>query len=433
MQPLSGNQRPDLLTSPMNMSLVLRLPRKMHLCRSSSNVPHACHRFWKCYWATKPSRFAHFWQGAQPLAPVTQNLIWTSKSVPYPSVFYTFDFEMCVVPQRRALFRHRNDEKCSEREVFFAFSLANVLRATTGCTFSTWQLLKVLRSWSVLCIFWLGNVLRGITACNFSSLIWPNGSAPAALASLLFDPPEPQIIRKNTVFRDFPPFRAPWDFLFFDLLSSSLLWLFPSAFLSVHIVGSFTSKIFWTSFDHVWYCLIVSLNCLPFVQNISVTLVNPPDWIRLRTFYNILSLSERVYALLLHPKTYEDPKTRKLASSEDMTFPEDFGLASTLSCGCHDCIRLYPALSGSHDLSCALAAQSPAQHRSTTCSSDSATTPLILESFWPCQRNTRKSKQSHNTRMLKSFASSSQYANIHQERSGFTTLLQQNPLVAPHM
>ena len=39
MQPLSGNQRPDLLTDLMNMSLVLRLPRKMHLCRSSSNAP----------------------------------------------------------------------------------------------------------------------------------------------------------------------------------------------------------------------------------------------------------------------------------------------------------------------------------------------------------------------------------------------------------
>ena len=36
-------------------------------------------------------------------------------------------------------------------------------------------------------------------------LIWPAGSAPAALASLLFDPPEPQIIGK-TVFRDFPTF-----------------------------------------------------------------------------------------------------------------------------------------------------------------------------------------------------------------------------------
>ena len=31
MQPLSGNQRPDLLTSLMNMSFVLRLPREMHL------------------------------------------------------------------------------------------------------------------------------------------------------------------------------------------------------------------------------------------------------------------------------------------------------------------------------------------------------------------------------------------------------------------
>jgi len=39
MQPLSGNERPDLLTSLMNMSFVLRLPQKMHLCRSSSKVP----------------------------------------------------------------------------------------------------------------------------------------------------------------------------------------------------------------------------------------------------------------------------------------------------------------------------------------------------------------------------------------------------------
>ena len=71
----------------------------------------------------------------------------------------------CFAPQRRALFRHLNFQKCSERCVHLAFSLANVLRATT--------------------------------ACNFSSLIWPDGSAPAALASLLFDPPEPQIIGKT--------------------------------------------------------------------------------------------------------------------------------------------------------------------------------------------------------------------------------------------
>ena len=39
MQPLSGKQRPDLPTSLTNMSLVLPLPREIHRCRSSSNVP----------------------------------------------------------------------------------------------------------------------------------------------------------------------------------------------------------------------------------------------------------------------------------------------------------------------------------------------------------------------------------------------------------
>ena len=38
MQLLWENQRPDLLTCLMEMSLVLCLPRELHLCRSSSNV-----------------------------------------------------------------------------------------------------------------------------------------------------------------------------------------------------------------------------------------------------------------------------------------------------------------------------------------------------------------------------------------------------------
>ena len=47
MQRLSGNQRPDLLTALMNMSLVLHLPREMHL-PDPLQMSHACHRFWKC-------------------------------------------------------------------------------------------------------------------------------------------------------------------------------------------------------------------------------------------------------------------------------------------------------------------------------------------------------------------------------------------------
>ena len=92
-------------------------------------------------------------------------------------------------------------------------------------------------------------MLRPTTECNFSSLIWSDGSAPAALASLLFDPPEPQIIGKTQCFANFLPFRAPGssffgDFLFLDLLSSSLLFSDSShlCFSSVHIVGSLTSK-----------------------------------------------------------------------------------------------------------------------------------------------------------------------------------------------
>ena len=192
---------------------------------------------------------------------------------------------MCFAPQRRALFPHRNLQKWSGAGVFCTFSLRNVLRATTACTFATSQLPKVVRTWCVLyiftskcasrhngvhffdiststsgptmvcfvhfdlemcfapqrralfrhlnfqkrsetqvfCTFSLGNVLRATTACNLSSLIWLAGSAPAALASLLFDPPEPQTIGKTQCFATFLPFRASassffWLFLFYSSL-----------------------------------------------------------------------------------------------------------------------------------------------------------------------------------------------------------------------
>ena len=173
---------------------------------------------------------------------------------------------MCFAPQWRALFRDLNFQKWSEPLVFLTFWLPNVLRATTACTFSTSQLPKVVRHWGVLyiltwkcasrhngvhffdvhfdleicfapqrralfrhlncqkwsengvlCAFSLRNVLRATTACNFSSLVWPAGSAPAALASLLFDPPEPQIIGKTQCFASFLPFRPS---------ASSFFWLF---------------------------------------------------------------------------------------------------------------------------------------------------------------------------------------------------------------
>ena len=198
-----------------------------------------------------------------------------------PPVFDTFDFQMRFAPQRRALFRHLNFEKWSEAGVCCSFWLGNVLRATPARTFSTSQLRKMIRSWcalyiltwkyashhtgahffrhlnfqkwsepGVLCTFCLGNVLRATTACNFSSFIWLDGSAPAALASLLFDHPEPQIIGKQNESRLSYLFAHlhllsshSFSSLLFSLLDFSSLTLPTSAFPSVHIVGSLTSKL----------------------------------------------------------------------------------------------------------------------------------------------------------------------------------------------
>ena len=131
--------------------------------------------------------------------------IWTSKSGPNMRCFVHFDMQMCFSPQRRAIFRHLNFEKCSEIVSFLAFSLQNVLFATA--------------------------------ACNFWFLLWAPTSAPAAF----------RLTRhtnhwKNTAFRDFSNI---WRGCIFFLLTFALLHLLSAdlttllCFSTVHIVGSF--------------------------------------------------------------------------------------------------------------------------------------------------------------------------------------------------
>ena len=197
-----------------------------------------------CFAPQRRALFRHFFD------------IWTSKSGPRPSVFNTFDFEMCFAPQRRALFRHLNFQKCvlyiftwkcaSRHNGVHFFDIATSKSGPRPSVFNTFDFEmcfapqrralfrhRNFQKWSepgVFCTFSLGNVLRATTACTFSSLIWPAGSAPAALASLLFDPPEPQIIGKTQWIATFLPFRASassffWSFLFW--LFSPLLFNCP--------------------------------------------------------------------------------------------------------------------------------------------------------------------------------------------------------------
>ena len=153
----------------------------------------------------------------------------TPKNAPVLKCFVHFDLERCFAPQRRALFPPLDFQKWSEREVLLAFSLANVLRATTACTFSTSQLPKVLL---LYILTW-----KCASRHNGVHFFIPHGATTHW---------------KTAMFRDFPTFSHTCILFFLTLcllwssLSSALLFsilLLHLCFSSVHIVGSLISKL----------------------------------------------------------------------------------------------------------------------------------------------------------------------------------------------
>ena len=160
----------------------------------------------------------------------------TSKSGPRMVCFVHFDLEMCFAPQRRALFRHLNFQKWSENGVFCTFSLGNVLRATTACTFWTSQLPKVVREWCALYILTWKCASRHNGVHFFISHL-PRCLRARRFSEPTFRPTGATNHWKNTVFRDFPTFSRICIFflltlslLIFSLLIFSLLTLLTSAF-----------------------------------------------------------------------------------------------------------------------------------------------------------------------------------------------------------
>ena len=137
--------------------------------------------------------------------------------------------------------------------MFCTFWLGNVLRATTACTFSTSQLPKVVRAWRVLYIltskcasrhngvqFFISHLASWLRTRRFSEVTLRPAGAPNHW--------------KNLVNRDFPTFLIlfahlhllashPFSSLIFSPLDFSSVTLPTSAFLSLHIVGSLTSKL----------------------------------------------------------------------------------------------------------------------------------------------------------------------------------------------
>ena len=146
----------------------------------------------------------------------------TSKSGPTMVCFVHVDLEMCFAPQRRALFRHLNFQKWSDHGVLCTFWLGNVLRATTACTFSTSQLPKVVRSWGALYILTCKCASRH-NGVQFSISHLASWLRTRRFSEPTFRPSGAPNHWKNTVFRDFPTFRASASSFF-------LLFLFYSSF-----------------------------------------------------------------------------------------------------------------------------------------------------------------------------------------------------------
>ena len=161
---------------------------------------------------------------------------------------------MCFAPQWRTLFRHHNFQKWSEPGVFCTFWLGNVLRATTACTFSTSQLPKVVRHWGVLYILTSKCASRHNGVQFFISHL-ASWLRTRHFSEPTFDPPEPQIIGKNTVFRDFPTFSRICIFFPLTLsllLFSLLIFLFslPLPYSAFHL--SILSEVWLLNFLRSW-------------------------------------------------------------------------------------------------------------------------------------------------------------------------------------
>ena len=163
------------------------------------------------------------------------------KNTPSPTVCSSFDFEIRLAQQQRALFNiltdqsasnlqsfnisistcasrqhavlsfyHLNFQKCSEPAACFTFKLPIVLCAQALCTCWRSHLPKVFQGWSTFTM--LVSTCTAAMACTCSSLVWPDGSAPATLASLLCDPPPLQNFgnMENNMFRDFSRLMITW-------------------------------------------------------------------------------------------------------------------------------------------------------------------------------------------------------------------------------
>ena len=177
-----------------------------------------------------------------------------SKSDPTLGSFVHFDLEMCFVPQRRTLFRHRNSQKWSDTDVHFILT-SKCASCHNGAHFFD---IATSRSGPTLrCFVHFGFEMcfapRRCAIFHLSAQMQPRWLRTRRFTEPTFRPSGATNHRKNRtqcfvsrlsyLFAHLDLLSS--DFFFFDLLFSSLLFSDSSqlCFSSVHIVESLTSKL----------------------------------------------------------------------------------------------------------------------------------------------------------------------------------------------
>ena len=226
MQPLSGNQPSDLLTSLMNKSFVLQILFKYILT-------------WKC---ASRHNGVHFFN------------ISTSKSGPRLRWFCTF-------------------------------WIGNMLRATTACTFSTSQLVKVVRSWCVL------YMLTSKCASRHNGVQFFISHLASWLRTRRFSEPTFRPSRATNLSYLFAHLHLLSSGSFSStLLSSNLSLLSASALLcfsSVHIVGSLTSKLPSINKLYIYFIPMVVIFLYIYIDIYTRILPDlPTEWVTCWTFFS---------------------------------------------------------------------------------------------------------------------------------------------------
>ena len=112
-------------------------------------------KVWQKVWCDRRCEDEKVWRWEDEIQTPTIGRTLRSDALGNKTLTFSSLLTWCTIPCACHAKRHLNVQKWSEPLVFWTFWLRNVPRATTACTFSTSQLLKVLRCWSVFSFFHL--------------------------------------------------------------------------------------------------------------------------------------------------------------------------------------------------------------------------------------------------------------------------------------